>query len=84
MLQKKGGVVKEQVTSATQPKVIGSAKCCQLHIVSNVLNLDSDNLVQLTLGDGKILGSFFFCLCRISCFIFSLRKLAVSCRKSQV
>lgn len=76
--------MKEQVTSATQPKVMGSAKCCQLHIVSHVLHLESDNLVELTLGAGKILGSFFFCLCRISCFIFSLRKLAVSCRKSQV
>lgn len=48
--------MKEQVTSATQPKVIGSAKCCQLHIVSHVLHLESDNLVELTLGDGKILG----------------------------
>lgn len=36
---------------------------------------------ELTVGEGNIFWSFFFCLCRISCFIFSLRKLAVSGRK---
>ena len=46
MLQKKGGVAKEQVTSATEPKVVGSAKCCQLYTVSNVLHLEREHLVN--------------------------------------
>lgn len=85
MLQKEGGVEKEQGEQCHPPQSHGVSEEGPAVRSFSCASFKKRTHSQLTLGGGSILLLLLlFSPCRISRSIFSLRKLAVSCGKSQV